>query len=153
MQQLTLASLHLGAPTGGFDFGTLKDSEYRTKKLTPMIAYSQSKWGNVLLSNEIARRYGQYGIISSSLNPGLIRTELFRYAEGIGAWAAYAFGTDVDPLGAVTMLYAGTAPEVASQNGSYYVPWARKSSARADTRDETMGKKLWEFIEQEVKGI
>ncbi|KZO92779.1 NAD-binding protein [Calocera viscosa TUFC12733] len=144
----TSSNLHLGAPTGGFDYGTLKDSDYRTRKLTPMIAYSQSKWGNVLLANEIARRYGQYGVVSTSLNPGLIRTELFRYAEGIGAWAAV-----LDPLGAVTMLYAGTSPEVASQNGGYFVPWARRSSARSDTRDDAAGKRLWEYIEREVKSM
>ena len=34
--------------------------------------------GNLLHSNELARRYGDKGLIAISLHPGIVRTELFR---------------------------------------------------------------------------
>lgn len=34
--------------------------------------------GNVLFANELARRYGDQGIVSTALNPGNIKTELQR---------------------------------------------------------------------------
>lgn len=71
---------------GKLDFNTLKDSPER-RKSDPQSLYAQSKYvsrsiifricvndiinqGNVVLALELARRYGDQGIISSALNPG-----------------------------------------------------------------------------------
>ncbi|KAF9513047.1 hypothetical protein BS47DRAFT_1013379 [Hydnum rufescens UP504] len=40
-------------------------------------AYSQSKSGNILFSNELARRYGDQGIVSIAVHPGAIDTRPF----------------------------------------------------------------------------
>jgi len=148
----TSSSAHLGAPKGGFHYATLKDGPAHNK-LASYTGYFQSKWGNVVFAKELARRFGGAGIISVSLNPGVIRTELARWLDGVSAFVTRAMGFDVDPLGATTQLYAGTAPEAASLNGEYFIPWARHGSARKDTNDAAAGKALWEWIEEQVKDV
>ncbi|KAG8901966.1 hypothetical protein FRB99_004984 [Tulasnella sp. 403] len=48
---------------------TLTDTTER-KNLGSRYLYFQSKFGNAVFSNELARRYGKQGIISNALNPG-----------------------------------------------------------------------------------
>ena len=79
----------------GVDFNTLKDTPAR-KKRAPEMLYAQSKLvgvpaysqimpfkpriqGNVLFSNELARRYGDQGIVSTSLNPGNLKSDIQRH--------------------------------------------------------------------------
>ncbi|KZT54673.1 NAD(P)-binding protein [Calocera cornea HHB12733] len=141
-----------GAPKGGIDFSTLKDGPERGMKLTHWTAYMQSKWADACLSKELSRRYGKDGVVCTALNPGIIRTDLARNLNFI-AWFSNTIGHDADPLGAVTQLYAGTAPEAASLNGQYLIPWARVGKARADTEDPVTGKALWEWIEEQGKTV
>ncbi|KAG8747716.1 hypothetical protein FRC10_011843 [Ceratobasidium sp. 414] len=63
------------------------------------------------------------------------------------------------PYGALTQLYAGTAPEGAELSGKailtvvaqYLIPWARIFKARPDTQDEEAGQRLWAWLEEQVK--
>lgn len=82
------------------DFSTLKDTPVR-KKTYPQILYCQSKLvclyslypfyhlissacqGNILFANDLARRYEEQGIASTSLNPGNIHTPLQRHLSVI----------------------------------------------------------------------
>jgi len=82
--------------TSGVNFNTLKDTPARKKYSTSSL-YAQSKlvgvsvhtrmvpftnWvhqGNVLFSNELQRRYGDQGIVSTSLNPGNLKSDLQRH--------------------------------------------------------------------------
>ncbi|EJU00118.1 NADP-binding protein [Dacryopinax primogenitus] len=152
----TSSNGHYGAFKGGILWETLKDGPERNKKLSRTTAYFQSKWGDVVFANELARRYGDQGIVSTSLNPGLVDTELGRY---IPAWFASMMGfvklilNRADPDGAMTQLYAGTAPETASANGKYFIPLAREGIPREDTHDEGMGKKLWDYIDEVTADI
>ncbi|EJU00117.1 NADP-binding protein [Dacryopinax primogenitus] len=147
---------HVGAPKSGILWETLKDGPERNKKLSRTSAYFQSKWANVIFSNELARRYGDQGVVSTSLNPGAIDTELARY---IPKWAAplmilfKLLLSPADPNGAMTQLYAGTAPETASANGKYFIPWAREGLPRKDTDNEGAEKKLWDYIDEVTAGI
>ncbi|EJU00112.1 NADP-binding protein [Dacryopinax primogenitus] len=146
----TSSNGHLGAPSGGFSYATLRDGPAR-KKLSTTSAYFQSKWGDVVWCKELARRYGKDGIVSTSLNPGAIKSELQRYMSAPLTWLVKATAYDADPYGAITQLYAGTAPEAQSLNGQYLIPWARPATARKDTEDEAAGKALWEWIQEQVK--
>jgi len=148
----TSSNGHISAPKGGIVYSTLRDGPQRQVMRT-WTAYFQSKWGNVAFSNELARRYGDEGIVAISLNPGLIRTELDRYFSSVASFLARAFGTDTDPLGATTQLYAGTAPEAVRLNGGYLIPWARPASAREDTNNSAAWKTLWEWVEEQVKDV
>jgi len=142
------STLQSGAPKGGVDWATVKDGPAR-KKMSTFTAYNQSKWANVVFANELARRYGSEGIVSTSLHPGLIRTELGRHS-GLMAFGTRLLGNVVDPLGATTQLYAGTAPEAASLNGKYLIPWARTGLARKDTEDTAAGQVLWKWIQEQI---
>lgn len=53
--------------------------------------------GNVLFSNELSRRYADQGIVSVSLNPGNLKTDLQRYVPGV-VRAILARSTPFPPL-------------------------------------------------------
>ncbi|KAF8601568.1 NAD(P)-binding protein [Ceratobasidium sp. AG-I] len=147
---------HRITPKGGIDYATLVPNDARAdevrKKTGTQRLYGQSKWGNIVFANEFARRYQAQGIISSSVHPGGIRTELARHLTlgsfGTAVLNAFMWPT---PYGAITQLYAGTTPEGLELSGQYLIPWAKLSKSRADTRDEAAGKKLWEWLEEQVK--
>ncbi|KZW01088.1 NAD(P)-binding protein [Exidia glandulosa HHB12029] len=121
------------------------------RKLTLYDLYNQSKLFNLLLSIEYARRYADTGIIFSSLNPGNIETDLLRRVTGI---QRSVLGMLLYPVqqGALTSLYAATSPE-ATENGAYYIPWARRGVANAKARDPVTGARVWEWMEEQIKGI
>lgn len=48
-----------------------------------MESYMESKAGNVFLASECAKRLGRDGIISISVNPGLLKTELQRHGNAV----------------------------------------------------------------------
>ncbi|KAF9233596.1 hypothetical protein BU15DRAFT_79947 [Melanogaster broomeanus] len=132
-------------------FDTWRDGPARRKE-SLFSLYGQSKTGNIVFSAELKRRYGDQGIVSTSLNPGPIRTEISRHGGSLVKvmmnWAFY----DVS-YGAITQLYAGTVPDGASLNGKYLIPWARIGSPRADTQDPQLGKELWTWLEKQVVNI
>ncbi|KZO94649.1 NAD(P)-binding protein [Calocera viscosa TUFC12733] len=143
------------APKGGILWDTLEGSNpERVKKGSPESAYSQSKWANIVFSNELAKRYGSQGIVSTAVNPGSVRTEVNRHAA---PWTKWFLETVIqsapDPLGALTPLYAGTSPEAADLGGRYFWPWARVGIPRKDTNDEAQWKRVWEFVEEAAKRV
>jgi hypothetical protein len=80
--------------------------------------------GNILFSNELARRYGGDGIVSISLHPGNFATDLGSDAS----LAMKIFGRLITyPLsyGPITSLYAGTAPAAGELNGKVGSPTSR----------------------------
>ncbi|KAJ6607901.1 NAD(P)-binding protein [Mycena sp. CBHHK59/15] len=139
----------------GVDYDNLTDTPKR-RKMGAQYLYSQSKFGNIVFSAELARRYGDQGLVSTSLNPGNLKTELVRHWTSPGAKLLKLFGhLIVYPahLGALTQLYAGTTEAGAELNGKYLVPWARIGAARPETQDKEAGKKLWAWLEEQVESI
>ncbi|KAF9230157.1 hypothetical protein BU15DRAFT_91176 [Melanogaster broomeanus] len=114
--------------------------------------YGQSKTGNIIFSAELKRRYGDQGIVSTSLNPGAIRTEISRHA---GSWVKATINWMFHDIsyGAITQLYAGTVPDGASLNGKYLIPWARIGTPHPDTQDPQLGKELWTWLEKQVVNL
>ena len=56
-------------------------------------------------------------------------------------------------MGALTQLYAGTYEGFTkADNGSYFIPWARRGWASKACRDEGLALRLWEYLEGEVYG-
>ena len=133
-------------------FELLKDSPARRKRRSGLL-YGQSKTGNILFSNELARRYGDKGIVSISLNPGAIRTELQRHSNGVLRTVLHWLVLKDVSFGPLTQLYAGTSPEAASMNGAYLVPWARVGSPAKYAQDIDKAGKLWEWMEEQVKSM
>ncbi|KAI5114641.1 hypothetical protein M0805_001569, partial [Coniferiporia weirii] len=89
----------------GFKWDTLKgDSPARTKYGRQML-YAQSKYGNVVVARELAQRYGDQGIISISVNPGNLKTELQRHTSGLQL-RILSLMLYPAPMGALTQLWA-----------------------------------------------
>ncbi|KZW00579.1 NAD(P)-binding protein [Exidia glandulosa HHB12029] len=123
----------------------------RNLKMTPMNLYMQSKLLNVVTTREFAQRYADTGIVFSSLNPGNIRSDLYRDLTGFKRVILGFMLYDVS-YGALTQLYAATAPE-ANVNGSYYIPWARHGKATKKAQDPAINSRFWDWMEEQVKGL
>ena len=63
------------------NFDAFKDGPAR-RKMSPETLYGQSKFGVVVFAKELARRYADKGIVSISLNPGNLKTNLQREVVG-----------------------------------------------------------------------
>ncbi|EJD38702.1 NAD(P)-binding protein [Auricularia subglabra TFB-10046 SS5] len=153
---VTLASSghRLGEPA------LLEDYNYETRAYISWLAYGQSKYANVLFSNELARRYGDKGLMAVALHPGDINTPLMRHidadreAERALLMPRVLADKDWEPIkyktlenGCSTILVAALAPDV--PNGAYLVD-CKLGKPNAITRDEEAAKKLWEMSERLV---
>jgi len=117
--------------------------------------YAQSKAANIMFGVECAKRWGADGIISTSLHPGNLRTELVRDRTGFEKWVAGWMNHPAE-MGAWTELYAGWSPDVTPQmNGRYFIPWGRVGRYNAELErviGEGKGETLWEVCEGVVEG-
>ncbi|OTA98395.1 hypothetical protein M426DRAFT_258959 [Hypoxylon sp. CI-4A] len=139
-------------PTGGVDMDNL---DYKSEK-NAMQKYAVSKAANTLYSAELARRHGKDGIISVSLDPGNLRTDLQRSASP-GLRKVWNLLLQDAKLGAHTELFAGLSPDV--KNNAWIVPYGRFGALRKDieaaTRTEEQGGSgvalaFWEWSEKQV---
>ncbi|KAI0040862.1 NAD-P-binding protein [Auriscalpium vulgare] len=123
------------------------------RKRQPYPLYFSSKLANVAVARELARRYGD-NIVSTSVNPGVLprvlKTQLSRHVTWYQRQIFARLFHEV-PLGALTQLCAGTAPEAADWNGKYLIPWARIGKANPKAEDPAVGEKLWLLLEELVK--
>ncbi|KZT60040.1 NAD(P)-binding protein [Calocera cornea HHB12733] len=142
------------APTGGVDWSTITATPERSLKATSFLQHCQTKWAIACFTQELHRRYASQGIVATALNPGNTRTEVNRHAPPVTRFLMdYVVDYRPDPLGVLTQLWAGTAPETAGLGGTFFWPWARVGYARADTKDEKKGQELWEFVEEQGKKL
>ncbi|KAJ2929751.1 hypothetical protein H1R20_g7318, partial [Candolleomyces eurysporus] len=130
------------------NFDTLKDSPAR-RKSGPNQLYAQSKLGNAIFAKELARRYGDQGIVSTGLNPGNLTSDLQRHLGRIET-KVVGLLLHPTPMGALTQLWAGTTQEGATLNGKYLIPWARIGTGNPVIQDEKVGADLWKWFEDQV---
>ena len=117
----------------------LVDPHFATTPYNAWIAYGRSKTANALFARELARRAGPAGLLSFSVHPGAIVTELGRHLteellmdviadtrRRAEAAAKTEGRASVDELqfksveaGAATQVWAATAPEIIDHNGAY----------------------------------
>ncbi len=108
-----------------------------------------SKLCNILFSNELARRCAGTGVVSNSLHPGVIGTDLWR---GFPDWIAAAMRRCALTVeaGAATTLHVALAPDAGEVTGAYYAKAARTGTSAA-AADAAAAARLWEesvrFIE------
>ncbi|KAJ7102697.1 NAD(P)-binding protein [Mycena epipterygia] len=134
---------------GNINFESLKHSPIRSK-MSPDSLYAQSKFANIVFSLECAKRYAAKGVISTAVHPGMLATDIGRHYHPLKRHFIHSL-CHSPPMGAITQLWAGTAPEAAAANGKYLVPWARIESPHRDTLDPGTGAKLWQWLEDQVR--
>ena len=133
---------------GKIKFDTFK-GEIGPDKYNGMAAYSQSKLANVLFTKELAKRYPS--IISHSLHPGVVSTEIAQKNENKSLWK-YAWKL-FSPLmlnsakGAKTSVYLASSPEALKSNGKYFEKQKEKAPAGI-ANDAALAEKLWEVSER-----
>ena len=106
-------------------------------------AYGLSKLGNVLFTNELARRLVGSGVTANSLHPGVINTGLQRISDNLD-------GASVGE-GARTSVYLATSPEVESITGRYYSRMAEKPTSDL-AQDKSLQEKFWKVSEELLAG-
>ncbi|KAL2850724.1 hypothetical protein BJY01DRAFT_125756 [Aspergillus pseudoustus] len=146
-----------GVVRGGFVFDDRTGSPAVLKDA--LENYMQSKVGNVFFASEMARRMGTDGIISLSVNPGLMKTELQRHAPPI---QSTIMGIVFKPprYGAYSELFAALSSQItASQNGAFIIPWGRfgpiphhiKQALSPKSEGGTgVAEKFWDWCEKET---
>ncbi|KAG8742089.1 hypothetical protein FRC10_002025 [Ceratobasidium sp. 414] len=134
--------------------GTDKASAAACRRLGTVGLYCQSKLGNVLFSNALAKRYADQGIISVSLHPGTDSWSGSEIVRHLAPWIAQALSFLIYPAsyGPLTQLYAGTMPEGRQLNGKVFlIPWARLASPGATALNQQLSDRLWDWCEEQVK--
>jgi len=115
----------------------LQDPNFETTEYSPWVAYGRSKTANALFARELARRAGGLGLLSFSVHPGGIITDLGRHLTDELINEMVQFATErsgrLDPgadtstgftwksveAGAATQVWATVAPQLAEHNGAY----------------------------------
>ncbi|KAJ6576437.1 NAD-P-binding protein [Mycena vulgaris] len=123
------------------------------KKLTGTRLYGQSKLGVVLISSELARRYGDQGVVAISLHPGGVKSELLRNLNPIIAWIVEKIRIYPVSLGIITSLYAATSKAALEMNGEYLTAWARRQVPSKHAQNLELAQRLWKWCEEQVSGF
>ncbi|RFU72679.1 hypothetical protein TARUN_9578 [Trichoderma arundinaceum] len=121
----------MGSPKGGFDPDNMN---YEKKDQSTFYKYSVSKAGVYYQGSEYARRHKGHGIISLTVNPGNLRSDLQRYyGDGMIQRLNKKILLFPPINGAYSELFCGLSPEVtADKSGSYVIPWGRFAKIRED---------------------
>ncbi|KAJ7613242.1 NAD(P)-binding protein [Mycena polygramma] len=131
---------HKFAPRDGMDFVSLKGGSERDawikKKgrfLTPWTLYGESKIGNIIISNYFAKTHSDV-LVSCSLHPGGIKTELSR-------------------MGAYTQLWGATVATPAQIAGQYLVPFGKVGKTDTRASSQKLENEVIAYIRKQLKGF
>ena len=134
---------HRSPPKLRFDRLPLDRDNYRA-----IVAYCQAKLCNVLMANELTRRWGKEGIVANSLHPGtLMLTSIGRrsLAARLLLTAALPFAKSL-VQGAATSVYCATAPELEGVGGRYFID-CNQEPASVEANNPEVASRLWELSE------
>ena len=147
---------HTMVPASGIEFDKFKLPDAGTK----WIRYGQSKLADILLAKGMAKRYLE--ILSVSVHPGLVRTQLGGRAERSAMLMVMEL-LRWTPLyqspqkGAQNVLWAATAAKSKLEGGQYYEPVGKisgkpnvYSGMAAICDDEWLADELWEWTKKEL---
>ncbi|MDH4170021.1 MAG: SDR family NAD(P)-dependent oxidoreductase [Acidimicrobiia bacterium] len=152
----------------------LDDPAFEHTDYDAWISYGRSKSANALFALELARRMSDRDVVSYSVHPGMVATELARHmteelmtqmitrisertenaaAPGAGDSAATSMPAMRAPaVGAATQVWAATAPDLIDASGAYLLDC--HVGAGADVadyiRDAERARALWTLSEELV---
>ncbi|EGY16108.1 retinol dehydrogenase [Verticillium dahliae VdLs.17] len=129
------------------DFGNM---DYR-KEEDNMTKYNRSKVGNLIHAAEFDRRFPESNIVSVSLNPGLLKTNLQRNFGAAQKFQVKLMGKPAK-YGAYTELFAGLDSSITSKD-KWITPFGRREEPRADIVEPELGKRYWDWSEDQVRSF
>lgn len=142
--RIIFVSSALHANNKGISFD---DLNWEKRKFSGMQAYGESKLANILTANEIARRYGESGIIAHSVHPGGVKSNIYRNGniKGIAlviTKMVYALIGISLAKGAETPTFLAIDPKAAEVNGKYWVK-SKIKAAKLPANEAEVAAKLW----------
>ena len=130
---------HYSAP--GIDFEAVRRP---ARGLTGLPEYAVSKLGNVLFTQELARRVAGTGVTTYALHPGVVASDIWRRVP----WPVRPIVTRrmlSTTEGAQTSLYCATSPDVAQDSGLFYDKCAQRAASAVATPE--LAAELWKRSE------
>ena len=116
---------------------------------TMVRAYSVSKLHNVLFTYELARKLAGTGVTVNCMNPGLVRSELYRSFTNqplIFRMLLKLIGRTPEK-GAETAVFLALEPSLVEITGAYYDNLKPVRSSKI-TYDDSVARKSWEVTER-----
>jgi NAD(P)-dependent dehydrogenase (short-subunit alcohol dehydrogenase family) len=111
----------------------LDDLSNNNRRFRSLKAYAASKLGNILFTQELARRTRGTSVTASTFHPGPVATDFFRDGGWFGALLESPIGRrlQVTPdQGAAPLTYLATVADPQSVNGAYFNRMKRAGSRR-----------------------
>ncbi|KAH7321293.1 retinol dehydrogenase [Stachybotrys elegans] len=115
----------------------------------PQSKYNRSKSGNLIHAAEFQRRYPDSGVVSTSMNPGLLKTGLQRHFSPMQKFQIKLIARPAK-FGAYTELFAGLDPSVTEED-KWITPFGHREAPRQDIIEPEQCRKYWEWCEEQVK--
>ncbi|KAI9834101.1 MAG: hypothetical protein M1819_003386 [Sarea resinae] len=146
------------APAGGIQFDDINYTKPAWfSGLRVFSTYSQSKAGDAYLAYEYAKRAKEQGIVSVSLHPGALKSELNRDLHYLWNLVLNTFILDETYKGAYTELFAGLSPEVTVEDYKrFIIPYGNWGRVTEDIQKGFLtpteggtgnAEKFWEFCD------
>ncbi len=116
-------------------------------------AYGQSKLCNVLFTRELARRHQNDGLVTFSVHPGPVGTNIM--GRGLLNRTLYRLiGAYMSPRrGAHTSVYLASADGIEATSGAYYNESAKVKAGSKLSNDDALAKRLWAESERLTAAI
>lgn len=134
------SSSHGSPKTLNFSKFPLSESSFKQ-----MLAYGQAKLANILMANELQRRYSDQGISACSLHPGtLITTDIGRNSRLISVFMKLISPLTKNPnQGAATTIYCALA-DSDTVAGKYFAN-CKATKMSEEAASLPTAKRLWEI--------
>ena len=117
--------------------------------------YQRSKLMNILFSYELSQRLKDSSITVNCLHPGFVASKFGHNNSGLKV-AFLKIAQKLKAItveeGAKTSVYLASSAEVKETSGKYYYKMREKESS-PQSRDEDIGKKLWNVTEELLVGF
>jgi NAD(P)-dependent dehydrogenase (short-subunit alcohol dehydrogenase family) len=138
----------------------LSDWQWEKREYYWLAAYAQSKFFQVAGANEMTRRWKGHGIVSHSLHPGAIKTNMYYENESLLSWVTFnvppfSFFVKNVEQGSATQVFAAISPDHV-EGGVYFdtcQPHYGPQQYWLKTHDPEVMEQIWVLSEEAVTGL
>jgi NAD(P)-dependent dehydrogenase (short-subunit alcohol dehydrogenase family) len=127
----------------------LNDVEFKTD-YSAFKAYALAKLCNIYFTKSLAERYGQSGITSYAIHPGVVDTSFSSPLRGFGKllfWLAKPFMISAEK-GAQTSIYLAGATKLSPKLSGLYFKKGKPAQTTLAGQNTSARNKLWQISEQ-----